>query len=240
MDRSRRSDPGTTGRVVDRTGVRATGDPALRNDYTNTDYLKDGSRVTLNRYSALTVPKNFKGTAREVTLRGEALFEVAKNAGKPFRVVTGELTVEVLGTVFNVNAYRENPEIVTTLLEGRVAVREIDNGQELLLSPGERAVYSLNEKELVHDTGTDTERVVAWQKGILIFSGESLEDIARILSNHFNIPVKVTDEALAGYRVTADFTDNEDLETILNLLIHVAPFSWERAEQTIILKPKID
>ncbi|MCD8262635.1 MAG: FecR domain-containing protein [Bacteroides sp.] len=123
--------------------------------------LKDGSRVTLNRYSALTVPQNFKGTAREVTLRGEALFEVVKNAGKPFRVLTGEVTVEVLGTVFNVNAYRENPEIVTTLLEGRVAVKEAENGQELLLSPGERAVYSLSEKELAHDTGTDTEGAVA-------------------------------------------------------------------------------
>ncbi|MCD8262636.1 MAG: DUF4974 domain-containing protein [Bacteroides sp.] len=75
---------------------------------------------------------------------------------------------------------------------------------------------------------------------MLIFSGESLEDIARILFNHFNIPVKVTDEALVGYKVTDDFTDNEDLETIPNLLIQVAPFAWERAEQTIILKPKID
>ena len=84
--------------------------------------LPDSTEVTLNRYSTLTCPVRFKGKNRNVSLSGEAYFEVRKDARHPFIVQADEVEVKVLGTHFNLEAYPDDPEIKTTLLEGAVAV----------------------------------------------------------------------------------------------------------------------
>src|SRR5690606_10647404 len=99
------------------------------------------SKVWLNAASSLRYPVSFSAAKdRHVQLTGEAYFEVAKNENKPFLVTSGEQTVKVLGTHFNVNAYADEPSVKTTLLEGRVEVSLPGNVPPVTLAPGEEAV----------------------------------------------------------------------------------------------------
>ena len=99
--------------------------------------LSDGSQVKLNRYSSLTYPKQFRKSTRLVKLNGEGYFVVEKNADKPFIVDLEEVLVEVLGTRFNVEGYRNNPDIITTLYQGSVAVSTPSGDESLILKPKE-------------------------------------------------------------------------------------------------------
>ena len=97
--------------------------------------LPDGSSVLLNRHSSLSYPKRFKSDNREVQLTGEAYFEVSKDQKHPFIVQTEHINVQVLGTHFNVDAYRNSPEVKTTLLTGSVAVSNKRNSVRMILKP---------------------------------------------------------------------------------------------------------
>ena len=111
--------------------------------------LSDGTRVWLNSESELRYPVDFVGTERKVFLKGEAYFQVAKDATKPFRVMVNDMQVEALGTEFNINAYRDDDCLRTTLAEGKVRVSYPDTRQECILVAGEQAVL----KEGVITTG---------------------------------------------------------------------------------------
>ena len=108
---------------------------------TRTITLPDQTEIVLNRYSSLTYPERFRGKDRKVQLQGEAYFEVSKDAAHPFKVETGAIIVQVLGTHFNVEAYPEDTQVKTTLLEGSVSVSLIGKAEESLkLSPNESAI----------------------------------------------------------------------------------------------------
>ena len=109
---------------------------------TRTILLPDGTSVTLNHYSSLSYPKQFKSDNREVELSGEAYFEVSKNKKHPFIVQTETIDVQVLGTHFNVDAYPDNPDVKTTLLTGSVAVSNKNNSVHMVLKPNEVAIYN--------------------------------------------------------------------------------------------------
>ena len=109
--------------------------------------LPDGTKVTLNHFSSLTYPERFRGKRREVTLNGEAYFEVSKNAEHPFIVQAEAVRVQVLGTHFNIESYPNDPEVKTTLFEGSVAVTIANNPERIILRPNESAIYNLS---LIH------------------------------------------------------------------------------------------
>ena len=109
---------------------------------TRTILLPDGTSVTLNHYSSLSYPKQFKSDNREVELSGEAYFEVSKSKKHPFIVQTETIDVQVLGTHFNVDAYPDNPDVKTTLLTGSVAVSNKNNSVHMVLKPNEVAIYN--------------------------------------------------------------------------------------------------
>ena len=109
--------------------------------------LPDQTTIVLNRYSSLSYPKRFRGKERKVRLEGEAYFEVSKDTAHPFKVETGTVRVQVLGTHFNIDAYPEDTEIKTTLLEGSVSVSLTGGtGTGLVLSPNESAIYDRDQK----------------------------------------------------------------------------------------------
>ena len=148
--------------------------------------LPDGSKVWLNAASSLRYPVRFTGKERVVELKGEAYFEIAKNAHMPFRVsVDPGLQVEVLGTNFNVKAYAEEPFINTTLLQGSVKVHV--KGQAVLVHPGERA--SLGGDGTLKAEAADTEEAVAWKNGLFRFNEATIEDIMRQLSRWYDVEV---------------------------------------------------
>lgn len=147
--------------------------------------LSDGTKVWLNAASSITYPSSFQGNERKVELTGEAYFEVAKNAARPFRVTSGNQTVEVLGTHFNINAYNDEPWVRTTLLEGKVKVTA--GNDETFLIPGQQA--QLDSKGLILNKDADIEESTAWRNGYFVFNHEHIESIMRKISRWYDVDV---------------------------------------------------
>lgn len=157
--------------------------------------LPDGSKVWLNAASSLRFPASFSGKERKVELTGEAYFEIAKNKNMPFKVISANQSVEVLGTHFNINAYPDEATINTTLLEGRVKVSQLANGNSLrnaavlrtqLLKPGQEARL----KDDIRILNVDAEQAIAWKEGSFIFSKENIESIMRKVSRWYDVEVR--------------------------------------------------
>jgi transmembrane sensor len=149
--------------------------------------LADGSKVWLNSESTLRFPVFFSGDSREVELEGEAYFEVSKDQLKKFSVRSGNQTVEVLGTHFNINAYANEPSITTTLIEGAVRVIELNTNQSQILKPGEQAVVS---KDIKVQRKGDVHADLAWKEGYFYFEDADIETVMRQLSRAYGITVR--------------------------------------------------
>lgn len=150
--------------------------------------LSDGTKVWLNAASVLRFPARFVGQQRLVTLEGEAYFEVAKDRHKPFKVMSGGQTVEVLGTHFNIKSYADEKSIRTTLLEGSVRIRAKGrNGQEnmAVLKPGEEATNAAGLKV----SQADIQEAIAWKNNQFTFHSEPLSAIMRDISRWYNVDV---------------------------------------------------
>ncbi len=160
--------------------------------------LSDGTKVWLNAASSLRFPVAFGAAERAVEVKGEAYFEVAKDAARPFRVkLAGEGMVEVLGTHFNVNAYPERATR-TTLLEGAVKVTR--GGSSRLLKPGQQAV--LAEAGVEVKINADLEQVMAWKAGYFWFENTPIREIMAEAARWYDVEVRyagtVTEEGFSG------------------------------------------
>ena len=152
--------------------------------------LQDGTKVWLNAASSITYPATFVGKERKVRVKGEVYFEVAKDKVKPFIVdIDGQSTVEVLGTSFNINAYNDEENSRTTLLEGSVRVTGAGSGREgVVLKPGQQAMTGKG-KGLSVRSDIDTEEVMAWKDGYFQFNGASLASVLRQLARWYDVNV---------------------------------------------------
>ncbi len=148
--------------------------------------LADGSRIWLNAGSSVTYPVAFAGNERKVSVKGEAYFEIAHDAAKPFYVSKGDIEVKVLGTHFNVNAYDDESDVKVTLLEGSVKLS--NTGQTVIIKPGEQAVASSNSPLTVYHS-PDLDKVMAWKNGLFNFEDAELKDIMRELSRWYDVEV---------------------------------------------------
>jgi ferric-dicitrate binding protein FerR (iron transport regulator) len=145
--------------------------------------LPDGSKVWLNAASSLRYPTAFINNTRTVEITGEAYFEVAPDAAKPFKVKVNDRTeILVLGTAFNVNAYTDEPTVNTTLLDGAVRI----NTQTL--TPGQQAqVNTAGAIKLVNDV--DVSETVAWKNGIFSFNNADVRTVMRQIGRWYNIEI---------------------------------------------------
>ncbi|MEO8584191.1 MAG: FecR domain-containing protein, partial [Flavitalea sp.] len=148
--------------------------------------LPDGSEIWLNAGSSIRFPSKFDGSERLVSLTGEAYFEVAKNKERPFRVTSGNMTVNVLGTHFNVNAYGENGLIRTSLLEGSVKI--IRGGTSNILKPGQQAVLD-DLHEGIETNNANMQQVLAWKNGLFQFEGADIRTIMGEISRWYDVQV---------------------------------------------------
>ncbi|NML37879.1 FecR family protein [Chitinophaga sp. G-6-1-13] len=150
--------------------------------------LEDGSAVWLNTASSLRYPSRFGSASREVTLSGEAYFEIAPDAHKPFRVVLDKhISVQVLGTRFNIKAYGEEAGIQTTLLDG--AVNVTSGQQQLRLAPGQQAQVNTTNGAIHFVPGADTEHAMAWKNGIFRFEKASMHSVMQELSRWYDVNI---------------------------------------------------
>ena len=129
--------------------------------------LADGTQVYLNSATDLRYPVAFTGSERRVYLKGEAYFEVAKDAEHPFIVVTDDVQVRVYGTSFNVNTLGADG-VRTVLVEGKVGIRGQDSDREFVLKPNELAFYDRNSRDMKIET-VDPDLYTLWRKGIFVF-----------------------------------------------------------------------
>lgn len=148
--------------------------------------LSDGTKVWLNASSSITFPTSFAAKERKVILTGEAYFEVAKDKTKPFRVLVNGVTINVLGTHFNVNAYDDEDNIETTLLEGSVLIT--DKTEKVLLKPGQQAQKQKVGAIVVNDN-VNLEEVMGWKNGIFYFENASLQTVLRQISRWYDMDV---------------------------------------------------
>ncbi|MGN8057691.1 FecR family protein [Pedobacter sp. 22163] len=146
--------------------------------------LSDGTNAWLNAGSSIKYPTSFTGLERKVEITGEVYFEVAHNAAKPFRVVSSGQVVEVLGTHFNINAYSDEKNVRTTLIEGSVRISGAN--QSKTIKPGEEAEFS---SKGISIGQADTEESIAWKNGYFRFNDENIESIMRKLSRWYDIEV---------------------------------------------------
>jgi transmembrane sensor len=151
--------------------------------------LPDGTQVYLNSSSTLSYPTRFSGNSRQVTLRGEAYFEVAKNPKMPFIVnLRDQQQIEVLGTHFNVKAYADDKTINTTLLEGSVKI--LANRKQVVIKPGQVAVTSQSNPISVERA--DLEEAMAWTNGMFIFNNENITSIMKKVARWYDVEVVFT------------------------------------------------
>jgi transmembrane sensor len=175
--------------------------------------LPDSSIVWLNSSSSITYPTSFSGNERLVSLQGEAYFEIAKNKKLPFRVRSGIQIVEVLGTHFNVNAYNDEPEMETTLLEGSVKLSSPLSAA--LIVPGEQGVVAESGQILKRVVDTDSE--IAWKKGLFSFKGQDIYAIMRQISRWYNIDVTY-DKGLPPEKYYGEIERSSRLENVFKIL----------------------
>ncbi len=200
--------------------------------------LSDGSKIWLNADSKLEYPDVFEGKTREVYLSGEAFFEVAKNPARPFIIHLDGGTVRVLGTSFNIKAYKGSRVIETSVATGRVAfIPEKKNRatatDTTFLTHDVKAVYSMQTGELKTRSTASTDDK-AWTEGELIFKALTLDEIATELERTFGKKVVFTNEGVKQYRLTGAF-ENNSLEEILYYLSLSKPFTYKITDEEIVI-----
>lgn len=197
--------------------------------------LQDGTQVWLNAQSTLTYPARFNRKRREVSVVGEAYFDVAENRKKPFIVTTQQLTMKVLGTEFNVYSYPESGYTRTSLVEGALLVSETGkNGKPVLLSPDQQATYCENviKLEKLHNP-----EHLLWREGIYAFDNERLIDIIEKLELYYDITIQVEDPEIFNVCYTGKFRQRDGIDEILHILQKIQSFKIRkiREENLIVL-----
>lgn len=174
--------------------------------------LSDGTVVSINADSRLIYPTAFNGKSREVSVEGEAFFEVAANPRQPFLVHTTKMDIQVLGTTFNVNTY-ETSSVKTTLTSGKVRVGPESNS--IILSPGEQSLYNETSGALIKKQ-VDIRIYTAWKDNNIYFEDAPLSDITTSLGRNYDYDFKFEDASLAALSFTLDMQQPANLQDVLN------------------------
>ena len=193
--------------------------------------LEDGSRVWLNSASELRYPVRFTGKNRQVTLEGEAYFEIAENKKSPFQVLAENVKIQVTGTCFNVKAYASDKVIKTTLDEGSINIGHVQSRRPMQqMLPGQTAVYEKRSNVIKIKTDRYHDDASSWKSNRLIFRNASLKEVLTTLSRHFDIEITVKNEKIASF--TYDFVcKGNDLNYVLEVMQSITPVSFKKISE---------
>jgi ferric-dicitrate binding protein FerR (iron transport regulator) len=207
----------------------------------NTVNLSDGSVVRLNAATTLRYPSHFDGNLREIYLDGEAFFEVAKNAAKPFVVRLKQQNITVLGTSFNVEACHSESYTIVTLQEGSVSVESMNSGglkiNEFSMTPGQKAHFDqITGKMSV--TQVDASLSNTWMEGVYKFKDEPLVLIFKRLENYYDVNIHMHSERLKNIRYTGTFSLRQDVRDVLRIINHEHQFRFRQDGNEIYITSK--
>jgi ferric-dicitrate binding protein FerR (iron transport regulator) len=203
--------------------------------------LEDGSRITLNAGGKVSYWERFPSHRREITLSGEAFFEVAKDSLRPFVVKTGPLSTQALGTSFNISHQPGEDGIYVALATGAVQVEHRGDGGTgsgvTRLAPGQQLVYGQSGRAYKIE-GYDNLEVLGWREGILYFNKAGLDRVIERLERWYGVDIQIIGEG-PGKEVEWHYTgtyDNQSLENVLEGISFVKRFSYERKGNKVIVK----
>lgn len=198
--------------------------------------LPDGTRVWLNSHTELRYKSDYGIKERNVSLNGEAYFEVSKDKEHRFIVKAGEMEVEALGTSFNVKAYDEDPNFVATLFEGSIKAGTGEDNT-VILTPDQHVSLNRQSKSLTVGTSDNVAYARMWRNNELAFEKEKLDDIAILLNRMYNVQLEFKSEKIKHYRFSGVIKNNS-LDNVIEIISLTAPITYESHGDTIILDEK--
>ncbi|MCG8321572.1 MAG: FecR domain-containing protein [Cytophagales bacterium] len=202
--------------------------------------LQDGSKVSMNSESKLIYPARFNAI-REVTIVGEAFFEIKPDKKRPFVVKSKHLNTKVLGTSFNVRAFPDEEKAQVLVASGRVVVENVPTtsggvSQEIILLKNEMVTFNLAEQVMYKENPVELHKLLAWQDGILIFDGVELREVVRSLERWFGIKITLKTEQV-GYCLIRGTFENLSLDRILQLIQYsMEDFTYEFDEGGVTIE----
>jgi len=218
--------------------LRKPGDRELQKIYQTVDCpignrskinLPDGTLVWLNSGSSITFPVSFSEEKnRNISLSGEAYFNVIKDHKRPFLLNLGEVTLRVTGTSFNVTNYVDDEQVEVMLESGKVDLftgSDSKSDDLVKLVPGQLARIEKGTNRLTINQA-NAEQYVSWIEGYLVFDEEKMSEVIRKLKRWYNVEIEVLDQEINDYSFTATIKE-ETLEQFLGLLIYTSPIEYE-------------
>ena len=186
--------------------------------------LPDGSSITLNRNTTLSYKSNFGKRSRRVSLSGEAFFEIATDASKPFTIDAGKASVKVVGTSFNVITDNVDSAVEVFVTSGKVLLTDISGTRDITLEPGYVGTMDSNHAQ---KTLNKNPNYMSWNTGKLNYDGQSLEIVFRDLKRVYNMDIKVADPAILSNTWTSPI-DIQSRDTIIRLICTSFNLSYKK------------
>ncbi len=197
--------------------------------------LPDGSKVTLNKNSVLTYNKKFEN--RVVKFKGEAFFEVTKQNGQSFSILSNDVKTEVLGTSFNVKASDKTKGVEVTVVTGKVAVSlEKETTKKVVLVPGDKAIYEQKQAEITKEKNTN-KNFLAWKTHRLTYDNNYLREVLPELERYYQVKIEAQNKTLLNCLFTGNF-NNITLKEVLNIIEYSLDASYEKLGDKYIIKGK--
>ena len=191
--------------------------------------LPDGSKGMLNSGSTISYSVPFNNN-RAVKLEGEVWLEVKKDENNPFEISTGNTSVKVLGTSFNLSAYPAENYVELVLTQGKVDFKAEINKNHIIINPSERLVF---QDGLISKTTTDPAKYNAWTEGKLVFRGDPMSEVARRIERWYNVKIVLADKELEKYSFRATFQDDK-LEEVLHFLSMTSPIRYKVTPRKVL------
>ena len=192
--------------------------------------LPDGTKGWLNSGSSIEYNIPFIKNSRNVSLNGEAWFDVATDENHPFEITAGKSKVKVLGTKFNMSAYREENYVEVVLEEGKIEFSAYDLGKTLYMKPNERLTYAKNS---INISIAEASKYSAWKEGKLIFKGDPMVEVARRIERWYTVEVELVDKELEDYVIRGIFQD-DSLEDVIKYLGMTSPISYRILNREVL------
>lgn len=190
--------------------------------------LADGTKVWLNAKTTFTFPNNFTNNSRNVTLDGEGYFNVTHDEKKPFIVGTEQFNIKVLGTEFNVYAYKGHKTFETALLKGSVQIESANQKEKLLLKPDQKA-YTVNGHLIT--TPIKQYNYFLWKDGQICFDDNTISDLFKKLELYFDVKIIIENPQILNQRYSGKFRTSDGVEHVLKTLQLRTKFKYEKKEE---------
>lgn len=194
--------------------------------------LSDGTKVWLNAGSQLVYPAVFVKDTREVSLIGEAFFDVVKNPEKPFIVKASDVNVQVLGTRFDISAYPEDKTIQTVLEEGKINLKYSGNGlfkrdYVVEMVPNQLVEFDKESRE-ASSTMVNVSKFISWKEGMLEFEKVNLTRAFKQVERFYNVKILMDDPAIGYFKLSGKLDLKDEPEDVLNVIKLTVPIDWQR------------